>query len=185
MKTEPVGCNAPWRPAPWSWFNIFKESAHKGKLQEADLMPIKTNENPGGKDNKIPVERLLQYNIEIFKSVLSYPDSSVAIWSSVQAKLLYFCRRFCSLIWICCPYLVLTAMTAARAELCCTLLGCKAPQVTSGQAPGLPEEQQLLARADGPCLQGQVDQQWDQALVRRTAKILRGFFPSTDTQNLF
>lgn len=76
MKMKPVGCNVPSRPAPWSWLNVFKESACKEKQRETDLIPIKPNGNPGEKDNKVPGERLLQYNVEIFKSALSYPDSA-------------------------------------------------------------------------------------------------------------
>jgi len=75
MKMKPVGYNAPSRPAPGSWLNLFKESAHEGKPQEADLIPTKAIGNPGEKDNKIPVERPLQYNVEILKSALSYPEA--------------------------------------------------------------------------------------------------------------
>lgn len=48
---EPLGCNAPSRPTPWSWLNVFKEPAYKAKQQEADLTPIKPN---GEKDNETP-----------------------------------------------------------------------------------------------------------------------------------
>lgn len=137
MKMKPVGCNAPSRPAPWSWLNVFKESACKEKQQETDLIPIKPNGNPGEKDNKVPGERLLQYNVEIFKSALSYPDGDGDNLEFRSGKLFYFCRRFCSLIWTplleyCCPYLVLIAVIPATAELCCTLRGGKAPHFTFG-----------------------------------------------------
>lgn len=126
---EPVGCDQA-QPDP--------DSTHKGKQQGADLIPIKPNGNPGGKDNKKkPLQSLPRCSGEIIQVCLRLPRQwwhKSGVWfrqSLVQAELFPFCRRCCRSKLPCLdPFPVLFLFSQ---QLCCAFLGVNSSSFTCGE----------------------------------------------------